>query len=392
MTSLKAARIPVSVDGRLDERPDAAGHRRAIVADLRHDLKNARLAAVCSLNELAECLQEGSGRVALASLEAALGEIIGYTAQCLELLTLGVGDIEPLPKPEALDPILREVELSRRAGAAAAGISIRAVPTGAVAAVDHGLLQRCIGNLVTNAIEHSGGSWILVGVRRRGSGCAIEVRDNGRGIDPEAVRGMDGRRWLGEPGRGLGLLIATSLARLLGGELSVRAQAARGTCFQLVLPGPVSWAPGSLRATRPLGVRLDGRLVLLLEDDASLLEATRLAFHRRGATVIAARSRVEFWNEIEQLPRPPDLCVLDFVIGRPGRGGGDGSQVTSANDLAWLKKRFGDRTKAVILTANPAHPHLKGIGDVPVFEKPLNNETMDAMVTFLQAGSDAGRT
>jgi hypothetical protein len=104
MTSLKAAGTAVSLGGSLDERPDAAGHRKAIVADLRHDLKNARLAAVCSLDELAECLQEGSGRVALASLEAALGEILGYTAQCLELLTLdarfalGLGRSAPGPE------------------------------------------------------------------------------------------------------------------------------------------------------------------------------------------------------------------------------------------------------------------------------------------------------
>lgn len=383
MTSLKVPKPADSLGGRLDEWPGAAGRRRALVDDLRHDLKNARLAAVCSLNELAEYLQDGTGRVVLASLEAALGEILGCSAQCLELFTLDGDGVGSLPKPEALDPILREVELARRSGAEAAGISIRVVPTGAVAVVDHGLLQRCIGNLVTNAIEHSGGRWILVGVRRRGSGCAIEVRDNGRGIDPEALCGMDGRRWFDGSDRGLGLWIASSLARILGGELSVRAQVGRGTRFQLALPGPVSWAPGSMRAARPGHLRLDGRLVVLLDDDAGQLASTRLAFQRRGATVITAQSQIEFWNEIEQLPLSPDICVLDFVLGRSGRGGGDGLQLTSVNDLAWLKKRFGDRTKIVILTAYPAHPQLKGAGDVPIFEKPLDNETMDAVVTLL---------
>jgi CheY-like chemotaxis protein len=147
----------------------------------------------------------------------------------------------------------------------------------------------------------------------------------------------------------------------------------------VTLPGPVSWAPGSQRASRPSRLRLDGRIVVLLEDDAAQLQATRLAFERRGAKVVAARGQVEFWSEIEQLPRPPDLCVLDFILGRAGPWRADGAPLTSANDIAWLKKRFGNQTKVVLLTANPGVPQLATIGDVPIFQKPLQDATIDAM-------------
>ena len=212
----------------------------------------------------------------------------------------------------------------------------------------------------------------------------IEVRDNGRGIDPEALRCLDGRRWAEGTGRGLGLWIAARFAVLLGGGLDVRTQAGRGSCFRVTLPGPVVWAPGSPRTARPNRIRLDGRLVVLLEDDASLLQAIRLAFERRGAAVIAAQNQVELWNEIEQLSRTPDLFVLDFVLGRPGNSGEGGAKATSANDLAWLKKRFGQRTKVVVLTANATQPQLAGIGDTPIFEKPLSDETIDAIVALLR--------
>jgi len=370
-------------------RPDVTARRRVIVSDIRHDLKNSHLAAVCSLQQLDELPHDGPLKDVLAGLKAALGEIMTHAERSLELLALGVDDIEPSTEPLALEPILREVELARRAGAEKAGIDLRALPTGAVAAVDHRLLTRCIGNLVTNAIEHSGGNRVVVGVRRRGSGCMIEVRDNGRGIDPEALRGLDGRRWVEGSGRGLGLWIAGRFAALLGGEVDVRAEAGRGSCFRVTLPGPVSWAPGSPRTARPLRLRLDGRLVVLLDDDASLLEAVRLAFQRRGAMVIVARSQVEFWNEIEQLPQPPDLCVLDFILGRTGLLAKDSPDATSANDIAWVKKRFGERTKAVVLTAQPGHPQLAAVGNVPIFEKPLSDETMDEIVTLLQTAPRA---
>jgi len=213
----------------------------------------------------------------------------------------------------------------------------------------------------------------------------IEVRDNGRGIDAESVQGMDGRHWAEGSGRGLGLWIAARFAELLGGALEARARAGRGSCFRVTLPGPASWAPGSPRPARPDRIRLDGRVVVLLEDDPAQLQATRLAFERRGATVIAARSRVEFWSEIEQLSRPPDLCVLDFVLGRARSALMEGGAAASANDLAWLRKRFGDQTRAVVLTANPTHPQLAAIGDTPMFEKPLNDANINAIGALLQS-------
>jgi two-component sensor histidine kinase/CheY-like chemotaxis protein len=365
--------------------PEIADRRRAIVADIRHDLKNARLAAAAALRQLGELANDGPLKAAIAGLEAAVGELAVHSERGLELLSLGVDDVEAVLEPMALEPILREVEIARRAAAEQAGIDLRTFPSGAVAAVDASLLGRCVGNLVSNAIEHSGASRVLVGVRRRGAGCVIEVRDNGRGIDPEAVQGMQGRRWAEGSGRGLGLWIAARFATLLGGELEVRGRAGRGSCFRIRLPGPVSWAPGSPRAACPNRVRLDGRAVVLLEDDPAQLQATRLAFERRGATVIAARNQVEFWNEIEQLSRPPDLCVLDFVLGRANSALMEGGAATSANDLAWLRKRFGDQTRAVVLTANSTHPQLATIGDTPMFEKPLNDADINAIGALLQS-------
>jgi ActR/RegA family two-component response regulator len=134
-------------------------------------------------------------------------------------------------------------------------------------------------------------------------------------------------------------------------------------------------------------VRFDGRIVVLLEDDAGQLQATRLAFERRGATVIATRSQVEFWSEIEQLSRPPDLCILDLVLGGAGSRGGHGEPATSASDLAWLRRRFGGRTGAVVVTSYAAHPQLATIVDTPVFEKPLNDFKIDAIGALMQPRS-----
>jgi hypothetical protein len=42
----------------------------------------------------------------------------------------------------------------------------------------------------------------------------------------------------------------------------------------------------------------------------------------------------------------------------------------------------------VVLTANPAHPQLAGIGGTPVFEKPLNDAKIDEIGAVPQRSSD----
>ncbi|MCU0764960.1 MAG: ATP-binding protein [Burkholderiaceae bacterium] len=389
MTSSKAGRgsAPEAERSSAAERASSAERRRAIVADIRHDLKNARLASAAALHQLAALAQDEPLRAAVAGAGAAVGELAQHAERGLELLSLGIDDVEPLLEPTALEPMLREVDLAREGAARLAGMRLRTVPTGAVAAVDARLLMRGVGNLVTNAIEHSGASRILVGVRRRGEGCVIEVRDNGRGIDPRAVPAAQTRHWAEGCGRGLGLWIAARLAELQGGALEIRTEPGRGSCLRITLPGPVCWAPGSARSARSGRARFDRRVVVLRDDDARRLRATALAFERRGATVVAARSRVEFWSEIEQLPHPPDLCVLDLGCGCTQREPTDPAESTGASDLAWLGKRFGNRTRAVVLTASAADPTPATIGGTPVFAKPLTDDAIDAIGALLTASS-----
>lgn len=68
---------------------------------------------------------------------------------------------------------------------------------------------------------------------------AIEVRDNGPGMSPEARRGLfePGRSTkAGETSLGLGLAISRQLARLSGGDVTVTCPPTGGTVFRVVLP------------------------------------------------------------------------------------------------------------------------------------------------------------
>jgi two-component system NarL family sensor kinase len=84
--------------------------------------------------------------------------------------------------------------------------------------------------LITNAAKHSGASTLRVGVRRAGDRVELEVADDGRGIDAEAVGAAraDGH---------IGLASCTERAEAVGGRLSLRTgPGGRGTVVRVDLP------------------------------------------------------------------------------------------------------------------------------------------------------------
>jgi signal transduction histidine kinase len=104
---------------------------------------------------------------------------------------------------------------------------------------DRRRLERIVGNLVDNAVEHGGGTaWIWVG--RDGGSALVEVADSGPGITAEHLPHLFDRFYKADPARsgsgsGLGLAIARENARLLGGDIEVASRPG-STRFTLRLP------------------------------------------------------------------------------------------------------------------------------------------------------------
>jgi len=96
-------------------------------------------------------------------------------------------------------------------------------------------LERIVGNLVENALEHGGGD-----VRVRVGRDFVEVSDDGPGIAPEHLPHLFERFYKSDPSRtgrgtGLGLAIAHENALLLGGDLVVWSEVGKGSRFTLRL-------------------------------------------------------------------------------------------------------------------------------------------------------------
>lgn len=113
-----------------------------------------------------------------------------------------------------------------------------------IAELDRTLLQRAVGNLVSNALAHTQpGGAIVLATNAGSSSVRIEVSDTGVGIPAEALPRVfdrffrvDSSRSQASGGTGLGLAIVQSIALLHGGNVQIWSQPSQGTRVTLHMP------------------------------------------------------------------------------------------------------------------------------------------------------------
>jgi signal transduction histidine kinase len=118
---------------------------------------------------------------------------------------------------------------------------------------DEALLRQMLLNLVHNSINHCGpGTRITVTVNETPTDATISIIDNGPGMeasDPEEVFRRKGTTHASVRGLGLGLTIATALARAQGATLTIDSEPGLGTRVHIQLtrvPGLAAPSPGAL--------------------------------------------------------------------------------------------------------------------------------------------------
>ncbi|MEN8182132.1 MAG: response regulator, partial [Myxococcota bacterium] len=193
-------------------------------------------------------------------------------------------------------------------------------------------LRRMVANLVTNAFEALGEEPGVVSLRTRqvqahaedlrtghgandalpGPYLSLEVSDTGAGMD------ADVRARILEPffttkfsGRGLGLASVLGIVRAHHGVLFVDSEPGRGTTVRVLLPvpkvGPQNDASGSAQGGRR------GR-VLVVDDEAWVLELTREFLERAGYEVLTARGGREGLDRLRAAGDDVVLVILDLTM------------------------------------------------------------------------------
>ena len=190
-----------------------------------------------------------------------------------------------------------------------------------VARFDVQRLRQCLSNLISNGLKYTSRGGVTVD-----AGCPagpnkilhIRVSDTGKGIPAgaEAQIFEPFMRAGGQvAGTGLGLAISRALARGMGGDLQLLPNAPGQTGAHFLLT--IALGPASAQAVGPDAplLRLDGRVVLVVDDIATNRLVAEAHLGNLGATVLSASGGSD---ALEVLAHTAvDLVLLDMNMPDP---------------------------------------------------------------------------
>ncbi|HEY8263537.1 MAG TPA: ATP-binding protein [Methyloceanibacter sp.] len=166
--------------------------------------------------------------------------------EILDMSKIEAGKFKIVKEPFAVRPLIDVCcEVTRQAAEKKEiTLIVDASPSLPELAADKRAVKQMLLNLVSNAIKFTdAGGWVRIEARLEGTSVALVVADNGIGID-EADLAKLGNPFIQannsydrqHDGAGLGLSVVKGLARLHGGDLSLKSKLGEGTVATLLLP------------------------------------------------------------------------------------------------------------------------------------------------------------
>ncbi len=184
-------------------------------------------------------------RAQLARIRSGGQHLLALIDEILSLTRLEAGREEVRAEQGDAFVVARETAALAEPMAALKGLALVAdIPVGACdARTDFTKLRQILLNLLSNAIKFTNDGAVTLSVRVAGDDVHFAVSDTGIGIAPEdrarifepffQVEMSKARR---VAGTGLGLSVTRHLARLLGGDVTLRSEEEVGSTFELRIP------------------------------------------------------------------------------------------------------------------------------------------------------------
>ena len=205
--------------------------RRQMMADVAHELRTP----LAILQGRIEGLLDG----VYPRDDARIAELLAETQHLGRL----VEDVRTLANAEAgaLDLRRERFDLAEliRETVSAIGAPVDVVaPDELLIDADPVRIREVVLNLLTNAVEHAPGRAVSIVAEARARDIAITVRDEGDGIDADALPHVFDRFQKGRNSRGsgLGLAIAQKLVVAHGGTIALESAPGAGTTVRVTLP------------------------------------------------------------------------------------------------------------------------------------------------------------
>ena len=302
----------------------------------------------------------------------------------LDVSELEVGAIKPRFESFSVNNMLISIFQSFLPLAKDKGLNFRVVPSSLYVRSDPALLERILGNFMSNAIRYTNKGSVLIGCRKRGDKVVIEVWDTGCGISDDQMSliyedfyQIENKERDRGKGLGLGLALAKRLSESLEHKIVSKSTFGSGSCFSVLVNIGEKTVDENQDESFMNIMNLSGANILLVEDDMDVLKATKQLLESWGCKVKTARNKDEVMNFIKENPYDnPDIILAD------NRLPGDASGI----DITYLiQEKLQASIPCVIMTGDVERNHVQSIIDqgFPVLLKPIQPAKFRAMLSHL---------
>jgi PAS domain S-box-containing protein len=367
-----------------DQAERASLSQSRFLAAASHDLRQPVQALTLFASALEAKISGAPAAALLGDMRGSLEALTMLLDALLDVSRLDAGIVAPHETAFSLATVIDRLAAEFTPQAGDKELRLRVVPSSAVVRTDPTLLYRILQNFLSNALRYTSQGGIVLGCRRRGRKLRIEVADTGIGIPAHLHQEIFKEFFQAgnierdrTKGLGLGLAIVQRLSRLLHCPVSLRSVPGRGSVFAVEVtlvgynktanvvplrPAPIERSAGSGRG-----------LIFVIDDEATVLKALRLAIEDWGYTVLTARTELEAITQLTRRPQAPELVIADYRL----RGICNGVQVVTQ-----VREMFARRIPGILITGDTAPERIREAADsgLVLLHKPIQPAELHAAI------------
>ena len=328
--------------------------KSAFLANMSHELRTPLNGILGMLSLIPpNALDTGQAGYLLSAQESA-EHLLSIVNDILDTSRLESKNLQISPIDIQLPPLLREVETLMAGLARAKGLGLKVnlspdVPQWVRA--DGMRLKQILQNLLSNAIKFSAQGTVTLDIDaldlpQAAAGAPLSLRlrisDQGIGMDEATQARLFQRFSQGDAstsrhygGSGLGLEISRSLARLMGGDITLESQPGHGSVFTVQLQllcgqaPPVALTPAAAPSLRR-EAGSQGLDIIVAEDQAINRKLMEVMLKRMGHQVRFAEDGEQAVAEVRRAP--PDVVFMDLHM--PNMDGLEATRILRAGSGA----------------------------------------------------------